>query len=142
MDWCWVTLYSIDISKYWVSERMNHYEYKGSPHTIKQLSELSGIAPATIRDRLRRGYSVTQAISLAPTNDSVDQFCMSSMWTDWIGMSISDLYEIYWKWSIQNGYTPSAKQGFSRQLFSINPWLKTVPTKRNGKSYRIIRPKN
>lgn len=121
---------------------MNYYEYKGSPHTIKQLSELSGIAPATIRDRLRRGYPVEQAISPMPTNDSVVQFNEASTWTDWIGMSINDLYEVYWRWSIQHEYTPVTKQGFSRQLFNMNPWIKTVPTKRGNKSYRIIRHKS
>ena len=54
---------------------MRQYEYRGQPHTINQLSEMSGIAPATIRDRLRRGYSVEQAVRPIATNDSVEAFC-------------------------------------------------------------------
>ncbi len=120
---------------------MNHYCYKGIPHTIKQLSEMSGIAPATIRDRIRRGYSIKQAISAAPSNDSVKEFCEASLWEDWINQPINDVYIIYYNWCIAHEYTPLAKQGFSRHLMSMYPWLKTVPTKRGNKCYRIIRPK-
>ena len=41
---------------------MKFYEYEGQVYTINGLSELSGIQPATLRDRLRRGYSLEQAI--------------------------------------------------------------------------------
>lgn len=121
---------------------MNIYEYKGIPHTVKQLSEISGIAPATIRDRIRRGYSVEQAIRITATNDGVEQFCSASSWEDWVGMSIEDVHQIYWRWSLSHGYTPISKQGFSRHLFSLNPWLKTVPTKVGNKCFRIVRKRD
>lgn len=121
---------------------MNHYNYRGTSYTVKELSEMSGIAPATIRDRIRRGYSVEQAIRYTAANDTVEQFCEASCWEDWIGMPINDLYTIYWKWCVSRELTPSAKQGFSRHLFALNPWLKTVPTKRGNKSYRIIRKRD
>ena len=118
---------------------MKRYELRGNLYTINELSEMSGIAPATLRDRLRRGYSVNSAIRLFPIHDSVEEFCAASWWNDWIGMSINDLYEIYWKWCIQSGYTALQKQGFSRQIMSVYPMLKTVPTKRGDKCYRVIR---
>ena len=118
---------------------MNRYEIKGQWYTVKELSEMSGLLQHTIRDRIRRGYSVEQAISTIPTNDTVKEFCDASHWKDWVGMSISELYEIYWKWCVSgNGYTPISKQGFSRHLMQMYP-IKTVPTK-SGETYsRIIR---
>lgn len=118
---------------------MNRYEYNGNFLTIAELSEISGIRCHTLRDRLRRGFTVEQAIRPVPMLDSVDKFCDHSWYRDWIGMSISDLYAIYWKWCIQNGYTATSKQGFSRQLKSRYPQLKTIPTQKGDTCERIIR---
>ena len=115
--------------------------YRGRLYTINELSEISGITPATIRYRLRKGYSVEEAVKMAATNDSVYQFTEASWWEDWIGMPISDLYEIYWRWCIQHGYTVLQLQGFSRHLFQMFPNLKTVPSRVDGKCLRIIREK-
>lgn len=118
---------------------MKFYEYEGEMYTINGLSELSGVQPATLRDRLRRGYSIEQAVKSAPTNDSVVEFSAASYYMDWIGMPISYLYEIYWKWCIRTGYTALQKQGFSRHIMSMYPMLKTVPTYKDGKYHRVIR---
>lgn len=118
---------------------MARYELNGKWYTPNELSELSGIAAHTIRDRLRRGYPVEEAIKVVATQNSVRDFAESSWYEDWIGMSISDLHKIYWKWCIEHGYTPVGKQGFSRQLFSMYPMLKTVPTKQGDTCHRIIR---
>ena len=115
------------------------HEYRGKFYTIKELSEMSGIAPATLRDRLRRGYSVEQAVRPVVVNESVEQFCEASWWEDWIGMPISDLHKIYWKWCISHGYTPLSTQPFSRHLMQLNPQLKTVPINQFGKCQRVIR---
>ena len=79
---------------------MKRYYLKNHWYTVNELSEMSGVQPHTLRDRLRRGYSVEEAVSLAPTATSVKEFCEASWYEDWIGMSINDLYEIYWKWCI------------------------------------------
>ena len=118
---------------------MNRYIYRDRVCTIKELSEMSGIAPHTLRDRLRRGYSVEQAVKLSPTNDSVEHFCEASYWKDWIGMSNNDLYTIYWRWCIQHGYTAIQKQGFTRHIMQVYPQLKVVPIRRGDKCYRMIR---
>ena len=73
------------------------------------------------------------------THESIKEFCGASYYHDWLGMSISGLHEIYWKWCIQNGYTALQKQGFSRQLMGMYPMLKIVPTKRGDKYERVIR---
>ena len=113
--------------------------YRDSVHTVKELSEMSGIAEATIRDRLRRGYTAAEAVRAIPIADSVKEFCESSYYLDWIGMSTSYLHEIYWKWCIQNGYTPLQIKGFTRQVMKMYPNLKTVPTKKENGACRIIR---
>ena len=120
---------------------MNRYYLKDAWYTPNELSEMSGVAPHTIRDRLRRGYSVEEAIKDIPTHTSVKEFVEASYWMDWIGMPINDLHKIYWKWCVSHEFTPITKQGFSRQLFAMNPQLKIVPTKRGNKCCRIIRLK-
>ena len=115
------------------------YEYRGKAYSVKELSEMSGIAEATIRYRLRKGYSVSEAVKMVATNDSVFQFTEASWWEDWISMPISGLYKIYWSWCISNGYNPLHIQGFSRQLFQMFPNLKTVPSRVDGKCLRVIR---
>lgn len=107
--------------------------------TPEELSEISGIKPHTIRDRLRRGYSIEEAVKDKPTHDSVIEFSEASCWEDWLSMSINDLHEIYWKWSVSHGYTPISKQGFSRQLMAMYPMLKIVPTQYGDGCKRMIR---
>ena len=118
---------------------MPTWEFRGQPYTIKELSELSGIQPATLRDRLRRGYSVEQAVRPVITDESVEQFAEASYYLDWIGMPINNLHEIYWRWSVSHGYKQIKKQGFSRHLLKLYPQLKTVPNRINDKCQRVIR---
>ena len=118
---------------------MHRYAYQGRMLTINELSEMSGIRHHTLRDRLRRGYTVEQAVRPSPLHESVTQFCDASHWKDWIGEPIHEVYEVYWKWCVNHQYQPVAKQGFSRQLKTIYPQLKTVPTKRFGGCDRVIR---
>lgn len=115
------------------------YEYNGQWYTPNELSELSGVKSHTIRDRLRRGFTVEEAVKVVPVQDSVKAFCEASWCEDWIGMSTKYLHEIYWQWCISSGYQPMLIQAFSRQLFSMYPNLKTIPTKSGDKCERIIR---
>lgn len=116
-------------------------EYRGRDYSVAELSEISGITPATIRYRLRRGYSVEEAVKIVATSDSIKEFSEASYWKDWVGMPINGLYEIYWKWSVSHGYAPLPKQGFSRQIFQMFPNLKSIPNKVNGVSVRIVKEK-
>lgn len=118
---------------------MKRYEYRGQMQTIKQLSEMSGIAAHTLRDRLRRGFSIEEAVKVLPTKDSVREFCEASWYRDWIGMSTSDLYSIYWKWCTSHQLPIVSVQCFTRHIMKYYPGLKTVPTRRGDKCYRIIR---
>lgn len=118
---------------------MDRHEFNGAFYTTKELAEMSGIKCHTIRDRLRRGYSVEEAIKITATNESVKEFCDASHWEDWLGMPTSDLYQIYWKWGVSHGYAPTSKQGFTRHLMQMYPMLKIVPTKCGDVYKRVIR---
>lgn len=119
---------------------MNRYMYKGREYTVNELAEMSGIAHATIRSRIRKGYTIEQAISLVPIDDSVREFCGTSWYKDWIGMSTQYLYKIYWNWCVSNEYLPAPLKAFTKQLMSLYPNLKVVPTKhKNGQCNRVIR---
>ena len=115
------------------------YELNGHWYTINELAEKSGVIPHTLRDRLRRGYSVEEAVKVLPVHDSVREFTNNSWYEDWIGISTNALYTIFWNWCIEHGYNTVSKQCFSRQIFSMYPQLKTVPTKVGCNSYRMIR---
>lgn len=116
------------------------YELDGNWYTINELAEKSGIAPHTIRDRMRRGYSIGEAIKIVATHDSIKEFCEASYWKDWVGMPIDDLFQIYWKWCVSGEvYTPLSKQTFSRQILQKNPMLKSIPTKCGERYCRVLR---
>ena len=118
---------------------MNKYCYNGRFLTIDELAELSGVKSHTLRDRLRRGFSVDEAVKVLPIHDSVKAFCDASLYTDWVGISTEELHRNYWKWCLSNGFSPITKQGLSRQILNLYPMLKTIPTKRGDRCYRIIR---
>lgn len=118
---------------------MARYEFNGSWYTPNELAEMSGIPAHTLRDRLRRGYTVSEAVKPIAVQESVSEFGEASYYLDWVGMPMSDLYQIYWRWCVSNAYTPIHIQGFSRQIMSMYPMLKTVPTKTGDKYCRVIR---
>lgn len=114
--------------------------YKDGVYTIHELSEISGIPTATLRDRLRRGYTIEEAMTPNPIVESVKRFSDESWYEDWIGISTSELYTIYWKWCIRNGYTPLQDKRFTRHIMKLYPTLKVVPMRdKNEKYHRVIR---
>ena len=116
------------------------YHYNDSWYSIQELAEMSGVRDVTIRDRLRRGYTIEQAVKQVLTDDTVEMFNAASWWEDWIGISTSYLYKIYWNWCVSNGYTPISQISFTRQLMKMYPNLKVVATrKRDGSCVRVIR---
>ena len=118
---------------------MKRYPYRGGVYTIAQLSEMCGIPCHTLRDRIRRGYGIDEAVKVSPTRESISAFCEASCWQDWVDTSTDDVYQIYWKWCKRNNYTASPKQGFTRQLMEMYPQLKVVPIKKLDGYYRMIR---
>lgn len=119
---------------------MLNINYKNGVYTINELSELSGIEPPTLRYRLRNGYSIEEAMTPNPIRHSIREFCKDSWYEDWIGMSTSQLYQIYWKWCIKHKYTPLQDKVFTRDVMRLYPILKVVPMKdSSGNYHRVIR---
>ena len=108
-------------------------------YTVNELSEITGIAAPTIRKRLRDGYSVEESVRDIPTHTSVTEFDESSWWEDFVGKSTKEVYDIYWGWCIKNNHKPLSHSGFTRQLFSMYPNLKGVPSRTSNGCCRIIR---
>jgi hypothetical protein len=117
---------------------MNLYEYKGVQYTINELSEISGIKPATIRQRLRSGYDLTNALKERPIHTSVELFSEASWWMDWEGKTIEELHRIYCKWCEKFVYVPVAKQTFGKEIQLLFP-IYTVPSFYKGIYTRKIR---
>lgn len=117
---------------------MNRYEYKGVMYTINELSDMSGIKPATLRHRLRSGYDVVNALKETPIHTSVEVFSEASYWMDWEGKSIEELYRIYTKWCDRNCYSTVPKQTFGKELQLLYP-IYTVPSFYKGIYTRTIR---
>ena len=117
---------------------MNKYEYKGVEYTINELSELSGIKPATIRHRLRSGYDLTNALKEKPIHTSVELFSEASWWMDWEGKTIEELYRIYCKWCDKHCYRTVQKQTSGKELQMLFP-IYTVPGFYKGIYTRVIR---
>lgn len=117
------------------------YQYNNNWYTIKELADMSGVKAATIRDRLRRGYTIDQSVKQVLVDESIEMFNDASWWEDWIGMSTLYLYKIYWDWCVSdNGYTPVSHVAFTGQLMKMYPNLKVVSTrKRDGQCVRVIR---
>lgn len=117
------------------------YHYNDSWYTIKELAEVSGVGEPTIRDRLRRGYTIEQSVKHVLVDESVEMFNDASWWEDWIGVSTTYLYKIYWNWCVsENRYTPLSQVAFTRQLMSMYPQLKVVSNRKSdGSCMRVIR---
>ena len=117
---------------------MNKYEYKGVEYTINELSEMSGIQPATLRQRLRSGYDLTNALKEKPIHTSVELFSEASWWMDWDGKTIEELYRIYSNWCDKHCYRTVPKQTFGKELQLLFP-IYTVPGFYKGIYTRTIR---
>lgn len=113
---------------------MYKYAIDGRIYTIKDLSEKSGVTEANIRYRLAQGYTIEEAVKEKPIHESVKEFGNNSYWRDWLGVTVNDVYEIYWKWCLVHDFTPLNKINFGRQIQQLYP-IKTVANRRG----RVIR---
>lgn len=119
---------------------MIKYEYEGNYYTIKQLSEMCSVEEATLRYRIKAGYTVKQAMSDIPIKNSIKRFVDGSDWHDWLDQTTTTVYNSYFDWCKKNKMVAETKILFMKQLFLLIPWLKSVPMKdKNGCGARYIR---
>ena len=66
-------------------------------------------------------------------NVTVEEFIEASDFEDWINQTTESVYQIYWKWCIKKGYSPTNKIVFVKAILNEFPELKSSPCK--GKRY-------
>lgn len=104
--------------------------YDGQWFNLSELAEYSGIKYTTLCNRLRRGYTVEDAVhSDARVPDSVKEFMLASHPPDWDGMNNEELYKIYFNWCMKNGFTKESKIYFLRSLRQLLPSMRIVTTR-------------
>lgn len=122
-----------------MANHKKYYDYRGGKHTIEELSAMSGYSTKQLRNRLYRGFSIEQAMREVPMHDSVVAFDEASYWGDWIGMAIEDLYQIYWKWCVNNDWHPVTKRQLSSELLPRYGLQTVSMATPDGKSQRYVR---
>lgn len=123
---------------------MKQVLYNNQLFNLKELSEFTGIKYTTLSERLKRGYSVEEAITeKSRIPESIEQFVQASYPKDWDGMTNEELYKIYFNWCVRNEHYAESNVHFTRCLKRIVPNLRTVPTRLkryDGIAYkRVIR---
>lgn len=109
--------------------------YKGQTYSVKELADLSGIKYTTLCERLKRGYTVDEAVSdNTRIPESVREFVDHSDEHDWDGLTNEKLHAIYWKWCKNNEYTPESIVHFIRCVRQLIPNMRVVTSrvKENG----------
>lgn len=96
---------------------MKQYLYNGQLYSGKELAELSGVKYTTLMERIKRGYSVEEAIADGTrVPESILVFCDEYDPADWNGLENGQLYMTYRAWCIENNYIPETQVHFSRSL--------------------------
>lgn len=109
---------------------MRHFNYNGQTFTLRELSEFTGIKYTTLSERLKRGYTLEEAIADGcKVPESITEFVNASYPKDWHGLENSELYQIYSKWCSNNGYQKEAMIHFMRMLKRVVPNLRIVQTR-------------
>ena len=109
---------------------MKQYLYKDNVYNIKELSEMSGIKYTTLAERLKRGYTVEEAVSAnTKIPESVIQFDHHSDYTDWDGLTSDKLYENYMMWCLKYTMPIESKVHFTRCVKRLHPNIRFVPTR-------------
>lgn len=102
------------------------YEYKGEARTAKGLCDEFGISYQTFKTRIKKGYSVEQALGLKSCiDDSIFAFVSGSDPKSWNGLTMIQLFDKYSKWCIKKGYTAVTKSKFTHSIRSLVPTLET-----------------
>lgn len=118
--------------------------YDSRLFNLRELSEFCGVNYTTLCNRLRRGYSIEEAVAYDQrVPASVSRFLYESHPPDWDGMTNEAVYKIYFNWCIKNNYPIESKIHFIRTLKQCLPNMRVVTTRiknNGGVSYkRIIR---
>lgn len=102
------------------------YEYNGEARTAKGLCDEFGIPYQTFKTRIKKGWTVQQALGLEQrVDDSMDAFVKDSDVGTWAGLTMMQLFDKYSKWCIKKGYTAVTKSKFTHSIRTLVPNLET-----------------
>jgi hypothetical protein len=98
------------------------YDYKGQPHSMAQLVEISGLKPMTIWSRIQRGIPVAEAVEhpLLRTEHPNESFTVNGVtrtakvWRKHLGLSGALVYyRLHAGWSLERAVTtpPDSRRG-------------------------------
>lgn len=126
---------------------MKYYEYRNQLLTMRELADLTGVNYTTLVERLKRGYTVEEAVADEQrVPESVHEFVDASYPPDWDGLVNEELYKTYTQWCDRNDYEAESNVHFTRCIKRLIPTLRVVPTrlKRYGEvNYkRVVRVDN
>lgn len=111
---------------------MRHFLYNDQVFTGKQLAEFTGVSYTTLMERIKRGYTVEEAVESAQKiPESIQAFTEASDYHDWAGLVNSELYKIYRDWCARNDQEPESSVHFTRCIKRIYPNIRIVPTRLN-----------
>lgn len=109
---------------------MKQYLYRGNTYSIRELSEISGIKYTTLAERLKRGYTVDEAVcGNTRIPESIIQFDNHSDYTDWDGLVSEQVYKIYISWCLKHHFNVESKVHFTRCIKRLHPNIRFVPTR-------------
>lgn len=111
---------------------MKQYLYKDQLLNGKELAAKCGIKYTTLMERLRRGYTLEEAVQSEPkVPDSILEFDNASDYMQWEGMTNAELYEIYVKWcgNPDHKYSVESDVHFSRCIKQLHPNIRIVPAR-------------
>lgn len=102
------------------------YEYKGEARTAKGLCDDFGVPYQTFKTRIKKGYSVEQALGLkSRVDESISAFVSDSDIKSWDGLTMMQLFDKYSKWCIKKGYSSVTKSKFTHSIRELVPNLET-----------------
>lgn len=102
------------------------FEYNGQARTAKGLCDEFGVPYQTFKTRIKKGYTVEQALGLkSRVDDSMISFVSDSDVKSWDGLTMMQLFDKYSKWCIKKGYTAVSKSKFTHNIRSLVPTLET-----------------
>lgn len=111
--------------------------YKDQIYNARELADLTGVKYTTLIERLKRGYTVEEAVEYnARIPESIMEFDAASDLQDWDGITTDDLYSIYWKWCNNNHLPKESKVHFVRSIKKLHPEIRVAPAR--VKSYDSI----
>lgn len=115
---------------------MKNLVYKNQVYNAKELSDLTGIKYGTLCDRLRRGYTVEEAIAdQQRIPESIIEFVQASHPPDWEGHVNEEIYFQYMRWceNHEPKFEYESIVHFMRSLKKAVPTLRVVPSRIKNK---------